>query len=116
MPRKVFVSFKASPEETRMALLCAQRANRLATAMSVTYSVQQAHMDLLAPHANGCPMDFAALLAANDANFSHDVFGIGRYLNRSSGRLGDCFLPRYSKQSQTPVDFQRALRSRPVAV
>jgi hypothetical protein len=51
-------------------------------------------MDLTACHANGCPMDFETLLSAPDADFVHDVGGIHRYIDRTTGRLGDCFVPR----------------------
>ena len=51
-------------------------------------------MDLTAAHLNGCPMDWAKLLAADDCNFAHDVWGIHRHINRKDGTLGDCFLPR----------------------
>jgi len=53
-------------------------------------------MDLCATHANGCPMDFAKLLAADNFNFWHDVDGIRRHIDRTTGRLTHCFLPRAS--------------------
>ena len=53
------------------------------------------HMDLTAVHANGCPMDFARMLAADDFNFWHDLCGIQWHLDRKTGRLGH-FLPRCS--------------------
>lgn len=55
-------------------------------------------MDLAATHANGNPMDFAGLLAADDGNFMHDVCGIARHLDRETGRLLSCFSPRYSQR------------------
>jgi hypothetical protein len=51
-------------------------------------------MDILATHANGCPLDFAKLEAFPATDFFHDVGGISRHLNRSTGKLGGCFLPR----------------------
>lgn len=56
------------------------------------------HMDLTACHANGCPMDFQRLLDADNFNFSHDVAGINRHINRETGKLEDCFLPRFSQK------------------
>ena len=55
-------------------------------------------MDLTATHANGCPMDFDRLLEADDFNFSHDVFGIMRHIDRATGELGDHFLPRFASK------------------
>ena len=57
-------------------------------------------MDITAVHANGCRLDLDRLLAADDFNFSHDVFGIERHLNRQTGQLEDCFLPRFAMRSQ----------------
>ena len=54
-------------------------------------------MDLTACHANGNPLRLAELLAADDGNFAHDIFGINRHLNRQTGELMDCFSPRYSR-------------------
>jgi hypothetical protein len=54
------------------------------------------NMDITAAHLNGNPLRLEALLAADDFNFVHDVFGIRRHLDRKTGKLGDCFLPRFS--------------------
>jgi hypothetical protein len=53
-------------------------------------------MDVIATHANGCPLDLDRLLHADDSNFIHDVFGIRRHINRTNGQLEDCFLPRFA--------------------
>lgn len=55
-------------------------------------------MDITATHANGCPLKLAELLAADDFNFSHDVAGIYRHLDRTTGKLLDCFLPRFAQK------------------
>jgi hypothetical protein len=60
-------------------------------------------MDITAVHANGCPLDLYRLLAADDANFAHDVFGIERHLNRLTGQLENCFLPRFALKAQEPL-------------
>ena len=52
-------------------------------------------MDLAATH-NDCPLDFQALLDAPNGDFCHDVFGIVRHLDRDTGKLTDCFVPRYA--------------------
>jgi hypothetical protein len=53
-------------------------------------------MDLEATHKH-CPLDFAKLADADDGTFVHDIFGIRRYLNRETGYLGNCFVPRTAK-------------------
>jgi len=56
-------------------------------------------MDITACHANGNPLDLEELLTADDFNFTHDVFGITRYLDRTTGKLTDCFVPRYTRRT-----------------
>lgn len=57
-------------------------------------------MDLEATHANGCRMDFARLLAADEFNFMHDVSGIARHIDRTTGKLRNHFLPRFHAPRQ----------------
>ena len=38
----------------------------------------------------------ADLLEADNFNFSHDIGGIATHLDRRSGELKDCFVPRFS--------------------
>ena len=57
-------------------------------------------MDLTACHASGNPMDFQRLLDAHRTapqDFWHDLNGIILNINRKTGKLGDCFVPRYSR-------------------
>ena len=61
-------------------------------------------MDLAATNANGCPMDFDRLLMVESFTFVHDITGIARHLDRSTGELGDFFLPRRSKKERRPGD------------
>ena len=53
-------------------------------------------MDLLAVR-NRYGLDLAALLASDDLNFAHDITGIAIYLNRRTGELTDCFMPRFAR-------------------
>ena len=53
-------------------------------------------LDLIATHLNSCPIDFQRLLDAND--FKHDFCGIYRHLDRETGKLTSCFLPRFRKR------------------
>lgn len=54
------------------------------------------HMDITACHANGTPLRLGELLKADDFNFAHDVLGINRHIDRKTGKLTDCFSPRFS--------------------
>ena len=74
----------------------AKRAVAIATDAGVDYDIVTALMDITACHCNGCPLKLAELEKADDGNFSHDIFGIRRHIDRRTGELGDCFLPRFS--------------------
>lgn len=52
-------------------------------------------MDLTACHANGMPLKLDELAKAEDFDFAHDVFGIQRHIDRNTGKLTDCFVPRF---------------------
>ena len=55
-------------------------------------------MDMMAMDSNGNPrMDWIALLEAPKGDFMHDAYGICGHMNRSTGQLGGCFLPRCAR-------------------
>ena len=54
-------------------------------------------MDLIACHNGGCPLDFGAMATFEDfAQVSHDITGIGRYLDRETGEMDSGFAPRFA--------------------
>ncbi len=42
-------------------------------------------------------LDLQRLLDADDFNFSHDILGINKCLDHDTGKLKNCFLPRFAK-------------------
>ena len=42
-------------------------------------------------------MDWEKLLKASPRDFYHDLGGIQEHLNRKTGKLENCFLPRFAK-------------------
>lgn len=86
------IAFECTAKERETALQIAERANALNANCDVLHTM----MDIIATHVNGCPIDLDGLLAADDLNFSHDVLGIARHLNRETGQLESFFLPRFS--------------------
>lgn len=53
-------------------------------------------MDITACHLNGTPLRLADFLAADAFNFAHDLFGIDKHMDRSTGKLTGHFQPRFS--------------------
>jgi hypothetical protein len=88
---------KATMElETKIA----QRAVVMAYSFNIKYKQLDAIMDIDACHSNGNPLKLEELLKADDANFAHDVFGIRTNIDRKTGKLMNCFVPRYSSVLQ----------------
>ena len=56
----------------------------------------QLNMDLTATHCNGNELQLDALYQADDFNFDHDIYGILANIDRNTGKLNNCFLPRFS--------------------
>ncbi len=88
------ISFKGSKVEWNLIAKIANRAVALSKKCGGDYSVMTANMDISACHANGCPLKLVELLEADEFTFAHDVFGIREHINRTTGQLEDCFLPR----------------------
>lgn len=90
------MNFNVSKQDHETIAKLAERAFNQAAAHGIRYSRMDAMMDLTACHANGCPLKLEEMLTADASNFAHDVFGIRRHLDRRTGKLGDCFLPRFA--------------------
>lgn len=74
----------------------AKRAVAMATKHGIDYKQMDVIMDIDACHSNGCPLKLGELLKADDFNFAHDVFGIRQHIDRQTGKLQNCFDPRYA--------------------
>jgi len=87
------VSFEVSAHDSRVIMEIAKRAKSIGRP---GWSLMDWTMDITACHANGNPLRLEALRDADDFNFAHDVYGIHACLDRETGRLMNCFLPRFS--------------------
>lgn len=64
--------------------------------MNLWMDLENAHKDV------GLALD--KLLEADDLNFAHDVMGIQKHMNRSTGKLEDFFVPRYAQQKNVDIN------------
>ncbi len=90
------VSYRLPLEERDLIAKIAKRAARLHGSTDCDFWIDAA-LDIAATHANGCPLRLRELLAAPAEHLLHDVLGIARHLDRRTGELRDCFLPRFAK-------------------
>jgi len=84
-----------TPEEYRVIHDIAVRAAKKYKDMGVQRKLMRIEKDIQACHAH-CPLKLKELLEADNFNFMHDIGGINRHLDRETGELKDCFLPRFS--------------------
>lgn len=94
MKRKKFVKWSIPMKDAEAIRTIVKRALKEA----MRKDALQLMMDLTATHANGCPLDLEGLANAKAFDFWHDIRGIQRHLNRDTGKLEDCFLPRYKRR------------------
>lgn len=99
------VSWDVSREDAALVRRIVTRAAKLSPAWRPSRDERLSlTMDIEATHANGCPLRLADLLAADDFNFAHDVWGIQRHINRTTGKLGNCFRPRFAQRRSVEDD------------
>lgn len=105
------VSFDTSREDAALIWEITERAMRVAKKAGIAYSVRECSMDLTAAHCNGTPLRLKQLLEAEGFDFSHDIFGIRRHIDRHTGELGGCFGAQVCVRAMTPNYFGEALQA-----
>ncbi len=89
-------SFDCTRQDLFWVRKIVDRAMALYSRAGVQIDRMSIHMDIVACHGNGCPLLLEDFANADDVNFAHDVGGIYRHLNRTTGLLEDYFMPRYA--------------------
>lgn len=85
---------KLTPTERTLVQAIVDRASEMYKENGPERPRLDIEMDVHAVHTSvGLRLD--DLLRADDFNFSHDIGGIARHLNRETGELEDHFLPRF---------------------
>ncbi len=90
------LNWHVSKSDHELIVEIARRASVMAKSYGDEYLQRDAMMDLTATHANGCKLRLLELVDAPKFDFAHDVFGIRRHIDRNTGQMQDCFLPRYA--------------------
>ena len=86
------VRMSATKEEVQKIVKIAQRAVKEVPQMDFMSTM----MDIEATHSNGCKLRLDDLISADLGDFLHDVTGIYSHINRETGQLENCFLPRFT--------------------
>lgn len=91
------LSFDCGKDEKAIIFKIAKRAAAVCKKNNIKFDLLSSEMDLMACHANGCPLELERMLEADDVNLMHDVLGIRRHISRKTGKLKHCFLPRFAR-------------------
>lgn len=91
------MDFKVSLEDHVAICAIADRAVAMARRFGSRIEKIEFVMSLSAVH-NKRPLRLHELLGTDDANFSHDVFGIYNCLDTETGELRNCFVPRFTRK------------------
>jgi hypothetical protein len=97
------ITFDVSKGDVMLIAQITRRAVTIAQGYGVELDFLSLEMDITACHANGCPLDLGALLASSELDFQHDVLGIRRHIDRETGQLTDCFVPRCAKREDADL-------------
>lgn len=94
------LNFASTPAELDLFLAIVKRAEQMCRERGAEAPDRLiALMDMTVAN-NSCPLRLLDLLQAEPADFAHDVFGIYRHIDRSTGELRDCFLPRFARRQE----------------
>jgi hypothetical protein len=86
------LNFSSSKQEVMLISNIADKA----ISLGINRPKLELLMDIEATHCNGNPLNLNGLYNAKDSDLLHDVSGIIYNLNRKTGKLENCFSPRYS--------------------
>ena len=93
----LFDKMRCTKSETQQIIDIMLRAASVMNFESRGSSRLEVSMDLTACHCVGCQLDLEGLLTATPSDLIHDVAGIMANINRETGELENCFVPRYAK-------------------
>ena len=91
------ISFELPPQEAALIDVIAMRVKLWSDDNGENFDVSDTVMDLRIVHKNIIALRLDEMARViEEGDLMHDVAGIRRHLNRRTGQLEDCFLPRFA--------------------
>jgi hypothetical protein len=90
------LNFNITTEDRNTIAQIGDRFDAIATRLGRNVDRLGIELDVIFCHLNDVKLDLDRLLSADDSNFVHDVAGINRHIDRKTGKLQDCFYPRFA--------------------
>lgn len=91
------LNWKSTKDDIEIMGKIATRYIDMAQQLNIKIDRMTLLMDIEACNNNGCPLKLNDLLEAQNSEFLHDISGIQNNINRQTGKLENCFRPRYTK-------------------
>lgn len=98
------ISFRTTKSEFNIITQISRRGEYLYKALGDEKPGWNLIMDVTACHANGCRLHLVQFLNGNELDFAHDIVGIYKHLNRKTGKLEDCFVPRFAESNHVSAE------------
>ena len=90
------IRWDVNKKDAKLIAKITDRAAAIFARHDAPFDHTQFAMDITAAHRNGCPLKLSALLASEPFDFNHDIEGIQRHIDRTTGRIAGGFLPRFA--------------------
>jgi len=85
-------------KDTETMMKICQRYEKVSAKLGIPVGPRSDRMmDLMAVHKD-VGLDLEGLLRGRDQDLLHDLSGIAQHLDRQTGKLMNCFLPRHAKR------------------
>ena len=91
------MNWKTTKQDFEWIVKIADRARGIAERHGGDWPYRDVLMDLTAVHANGCALRLEEFYNAPPFDFTHDIAGIAKHINRETGKLEGCFVPRFAR-------------------
>lgn len=91
------IKFNASEADAALIALIAQRACNVRAWANRGIDKLDLELTITAVHLNDCALDLQQLLEFEQFDFTYDILGMLRHIDRETGKLNDSFLPRCAK-------------------
>lgn len=94
------LNWQCSPQDMQLIDDICVRGLAMWAVQGIILDGHLARMDIAACHCNGCPLELMRFLMADSTDFVHDFSGIGRHVDKKSGKLLNDFKPIFRKLLQ----------------
>jgi hypothetical protein len=91
------IDWNGSKKEYQLVDQIVERSEPIFKKLKIDIDIPKLRMDIIACHLNHHKLDLDAMVTSNSiSDVYHDVRGIACHIDRETGKLKDCFVPRFT--------------------